>query len=248
MPRLARVVATGVAHHVTQRGNARRVVFDTDSDRFVYLSLLRDAVRRHHLTVVGYCLMSNHVHLIVIPQAPDSMPVALREIHGRYAAYLNSRQTTTGHVWQGRYYSCPMDEPHLWAALRYVERNPVRAGMLGIAELYPWSSARVHCEEGPTDGIVDLSEWQCRWGPQAWREFLGYSPSDGPDAAMLRRSTHSGRPLGSEDFVRHVERETGRTLAPRKGGRPRKAAAQAALADQERLEQVPKERGDRKTR
>ena len=245
MGRLARVVATGVAHHVTQRGNGRRVVFDTDSDRFVYRGLLSEFSRKQRLTILGYCLMCNHVHLVVIPETIDSMPVALREIHGHYAAYLNSRQGATGHVWQGRYYSCPMDEYHLWTALRYVERNPVRAGMVGIAELYPWSSARVHCEEGPSDGIVDVTEWRSRWESEEWRRFLGYSPSDGPDAALLRRSTHSGRPLGSADFVGDIERQTGRILTPGKGGRPRKTPAEAT---QECLALVPEARQSRKTR
>jgi putative transposase len=171
--------------------------------------------------------MSNHVHLAVIPETCDSMPVALREIHGRYAAYLNSRQTVTGHVWQGRYYSCSMDDAHLWTALRYIERNPVRAGTVAVAELFPWSSARVHCEDGLSDGIVDLKEWCSRWDPDEWRQFLGNSPSDGPDCALLRRRTHSGRPLGSEAFVRELERATGRLLTPRKGGRPRTIWAQA---------------------
>jgi putative transposase len=172
------------------------------------------------------------------------MAVALREIHGRYAAYLNSRQTVTGHVWQGRYYSCPMDDHHLWAALRYVERNPVRAGILGIAELYPWSKARVHCEEAPGDGIVDLAEWRFRWGSEEWRQFLGYSPNDGPDAALLRKSTHSGRPLGSADFIRQIERQTGRCLAPGKGGHPKKAPEDAA---QECLPFVPEATQGRET-
>ena len=244
MGRLARVVVTGVAHHVTQRGNGRRVIFDTDSDRFVYRGLLSEFSAKRRLAILGYCLMPNHVHLIAVPEASDSMAVALREIHGRYAAYLNSRQTVTGHVWQGRYYSCPMDDHHLWAALRYVERNPVRAGLVGIAELYPWSSARAHCEEGPADGIVDLAEWRCRWGSEEWRQFLGYSPSDAPDAALLRRSTHSGRPLGSADFIRKIERETGRCLTPGKGGRPRKAPEETA---QECLPLVPEARQSRET-
>jgi putative transposase len=172
--------------------------------------------------------MPNHVHQVVNPENPDSMPAALREIHGRYAAYLNSRQSVTGHVWQGRYYSCPMDEFHLWTALRYVERNPVRSGMVGLAELFLWSSARAHCDEGPSDGIVDLTEWESRWGPEEWRQFLGYSSTDGPDAERVRRTTHSGRPLGSEEFVHRVEREVGRALTPGKGGRPRKALVETA--------------------
>ena len=124
MPRLARVIAEGIAHHITQRGNARRTVFDSDADRLVYLDLLRRDSRLHQCSLVGYGLMSNHVHLMVVPHRADSIAQALRRTHGRYAAYLNARQGKSGHVWQGRYYSCSLDRDHLWTALRYVECNP----------------------------------------------------------------------------------------------------------------------------
>src|SRR5579864_1606293 len=145
MARLARVVTTDIPYHITQRGNGRRLVFETDTDRLVYLQLLQCDCNRHGRSVVGYCLMSNHVHLVAVPTRPDSMALALRHTHGCYAAYLNARQSASGHVWQGRFYSCPLDTPHLWAALRYAERNPVRAGVAVEPELYPWSSAPVHC-------------------------------------------------------------------------------------------------------
>ncbi len=225
MPRLLRVVAAGVPHHVTQRGNARRDVFHSDSDRMVYLGLLRDHARKRSVIVLGYCLMSNHVHLVVVPPAPDAMALLLRDIHGRYAAYKNTADAATGHVWQGRYYSCPMGEDYLWTALRYVERNPVRAGIEGVAEDYPWSSAAIHCDGRISDGIVSLEEWTVRWRPGEWREFLRpgrHEIDETADAALFRAHTHSGRPLGSAEFVRAIERRTGRRLTPSRGGRPRK--------------------------
>ena len=106
MARLARVVVSGVPHHVTQRGNSQRCVFETDVDRLVYLRLLRLNCQAHELSVVGFCLMSNHVHLVVIPRRAESMALALRHTHGRYASYLNARLGTSGHILQGRYYSC----------------------------------------------------------------------------------------------------------------------------------------------
>ena len=118
MARIARVIAEGVPHHVTQRGNARRPVFDSDADRLVYLNLLQQHSVLHSCSLVGYCLMSNHVHLIAVPGGAESLPVVLRDTHGRYATYLNGRQAASGHVWQGRYYSCPLDRTHLWTALR----------------------------------------------------------------------------------------------------------------------------------
>ena len=134
-----------MAHHVTQRGNGQRVVFDSDADRLVSLGLLRQYSIVHECALVGYCLVSNHVHLIAVPARADSLPVGLRGVHGRCATCTNGRQGASGHVWQGRYFSCPLDGRHLWAALRYVECNPVRAGMVARADEYGWSSVDAHC-------------------------------------------------------------------------------------------------------
>jgi len=218
MARLARVIAQGVAHHITQRGNARRDVFDSDADRLVYLSLLRQYSVLHQCSLVGYCLMTNHVHLIAVPHRENSVSEALRYTHGRYASYLNARQGTSGHVWQGRYYSCPLDRQHLWTALRYVERNPVRAGMAAQPEQYLWSSAALHCAEHERHTFLNLDSWRAEWNASDWREFV--SDEDSADVDQIRRHTHTGRPLGADAFVRSMERELHRPLAPRKGGRP----------------------------
>jgi putative transposase len=207
-------------HHVTQRGNGRRVVFETDNDRMVYLGLLQQHARLRRLAILGYCLMPNHVHLIVVPQREDSLRTALRNAHGRYAAYLNTRQATSGHVWQGRYYSCPMGDAHLWSALRYTERNPVRAGMVRDATEFPWSSARIHAGGG-WDGMIDLGPWSEHWTVDEWREFLTATELE-RESEALRRSTHSGRPLGSARFVQCLETALARPLAARPGGRPKK--------------------------
>jgi putative transposase len=221
MARFPRVVATGAAHHITQRGNARRDVFFTDSDRRIYLDLLGDACRLHRLDLHGYCLMPNHVHLIAVPERPDSLPLAMKAVHGRYASYLNARQIATGHVWQGRYYSCPLDQYHLWEALRYTELNPVRAGMIERAEDYHWSSAASHCRPHDGDTLIQYDLWWTRFTAASWREFLQARPSE-ELVKELRESTHAGRPLGVPQFVQAWERDLHRTLAPRKGGRPLK--------------------------
>src|SRR5579871_771625 len=126
MARMARVVAVDVPHHITQRGNAGRFVLECDADRLVYLHLLQHYSQLYHLSLLGYCLMTNHVHLIAVPERNQAMELALKQTHGRYATYFNARYECSGHVWQGRYYSCPLDLAHLWAALRYTELNPVR--------------------------------------------------------------------------------------------------------------------------
>jgi REP element-mobilizing transposase RayT len=127
MARLARVVAAGIPHHITQRGNARRFILDCDSDRKVYIDLLKENFERSKVSLLGYCLMSNHVHLVAVPATVDGLAQALKRTHARYASYWNALHGSSGHAWQGRSYSCPMGETHLWEALRYTELNPVRA-------------------------------------------------------------------------------------------------------------------------
>jgi len=224
MARFPRVVVVDVPHHVTQRGNARQVILTSDADRTTYLELLREYAQLYGLSVLGYCLMSNHVHLIVVPHTPVALAHSLKQAHGRYASYWNAQQSSTGHVWQGRFYSCPLDEPHLWQALRYVELNPVRTRMVEAAEQWKWSSAAAHCGRQNPDELLEMDRWRKRWTEAEWQEFL----ADGESAAevsALRRSTHTGRPLGSAEFVAELEEQMLRPLAPRKGGRPKKPVA-----------------------
>ncbi len=220
MARLSRVVAVDTPHHVTQRGNARQPVFHSDLDRLVYLDILHKNCMLHRLALVGYCLMTNHVHLIVIPARAESLPLALKQTHGRYASYFNARSAASGHVWQGRYYSCPLDPYHCWAALRYTELNPVRAGMVTQPDTYAWSSAAAHCGQHP-DVRLEMKPWGDSWTPETWREYLSDASADA-DADVIRRNTHTGRPLGQADFVASLETTLHRRLAPAKGGRTRR--------------------------
>ncbi len=225
MTRLARVVAVGVPHHVTQRGNARQFIFNTDADRKVYLDLLRQSIELHSLALVGYCLMSNHVHLITVPGKVDVMSRALKDTHGRYAAYWNTVHRSSGHVWQGRFYSCPLDEWHLWKALRYTELNPVRAGLVPKAERWEWSSAGAHCGAVQPDAHLAMELWRARWSEFSWRTFLATGETES-ELATIRQCTHTGRPLGTREFIGSLEREMHRTLAAQRRGRPRKVAAE----------------------
>ncbi len=167
---MARVVAAGVPHHITQRGNNRQDVFLLDDDRRFYLETLRERSQRHGVTLLGYCLMANHVHLVAIPERPDSLARALGQSHSRYAQGFNRRYGRTGHLWQNRFYSCPLGRTHLVRALLYVDLNPVRAGLVGRAQEYPWSSARAHTEGADPSGtlpqrdslIRELAELQYR--------------------------------------------------------------------------------------
>ena len=224
MARLPRVVVVDVPHHVTQRGNARQAIFATDADRLTYLALLREHCCLHDLSLLGYCLMSNHVHLIAVPHNPEALAQSLKQAHGRYASYWNARRSSSGHVWQGRFYSCPLDEPHLWRALRYAELNPVRAQMVATAEQWRWSSAAVHCGAMGSDAMLETERWSKRWTVGEWRQYLADAESSA-DLNALRRCTHTGRPLGSPEFVTELEKAMLRPLAPQKGGRPKKPAS-----------------------
>ena len=128
MPRIARPVFPGIPHHITQRGNRRENVFFSDGDRAAYLSWLANYCAKFAVRVLAYCLMTNHVHIVAIPATGDALENVFRPLHTRYAQRINRSRGWSGHLWQGRYFSSALDESYLWAAIRYVERNPVRGG------------------------------------------------------------------------------------------------------------------------
>lgn len=236
MPRIARLVCPGLPHHVTQRGNRRGVIFFADEDRQFYLRLLGDYTRRHEVDVLAYCLMTNHVHLVVVPRAASDLHRALRPLHMRYAQHVNRARSWSGHLWQGRYFSSALDECYLRAAIRYVERNPVRARMVERAEDYPWSSARARCR-GEPDLVVPAGAPVMRGLPAAedWSAWL-VGDDDVEHLDQLRRNVDTGLPCGSPEFLETVQATTGRALGSGQRGRPvarpRQAAAEAYLAGQ----------------
>jgi putative transposase len=185
------------------------------------------------MALVGYCQMSNHVHLIAVPERKDALARGLKDVHGRFASYWNAANRSSGHVWQGRFYSSPLDEKHLWEALRYVELNPVRASLVGRAPDWPWSSAAVHCGAVAVSTWLAMDAWQQRWSTGTWRTFLQIA-QDESDLVGIRNCTCSGRPLGSADFTRALEKEAHRPLTPQKRGpkkQPGPALEQAGLFD-----------------
>lgn len=222
MPRFARAVAVGVAHHVTQRGTDHQRVFFTNGDREVYLDWLRTSADQARLRILAYCLMPNHVHLVAIPEEADSLAVALRRAHGRYAMYLNARRGRTGHLWQNRFYSCALDRDHLTMALRYVERNPVRAGLVERADQYPWSSTAAHLSGYDPRKLLDMRFWLDR--APGWYGELG-SPEDLVSVRALQRGTFSGRPVGSLEFIEQIEGSLNRVLRRRRGVRAASVSA-----------------------
>ena len=208
-------------HHITQRGNNRQDVFFTDQDRSFYLDTLKERGEEYGLRVIGYCLMTNHIHLIAVPDSESSLAKAVGGTHLRYARYVNRLHGRSGHLWQNRFFSCPLEERHYLAALRYVERNPVRARMVRLPWRYPWSSATAHCEGKDPTGLLHMKTWRGWTRPGRWREFLR-SPDDQDFADSIRTRTFNGRPLGSDRFIAKLETKLNRRLRPRPRGRPKK--------------------------
>ncbi len=216
MPRRNRCLLPDVPCHVTQRGVDRREVFSSEQDRITYLGLVRDNLNDAGVRILGYSLMSNHVHLIALPAREDSLSILMRRVHGRYAQYYNAHSGRSGHLWQTRFFACMLGPSHLWSALAYVERNPVRAGMVEHAEAYRWSSAKAHVNGTDASGILDL-EWWKREAPDKWSEVLNQQSED--VEINLRGCTYAGKPFAEEDFVNAVAERFGRFWTR---GRPRK--------------------------
>lgn len=219
MARLARIAVPQIPYHVTQRGNRRQPVFLREEDHHTYLALLREESERWRLQVWAYCLMTNHVHLIVWPEAAESLSRAIAETHRRYTRHINFREGWRGYLWQGRFGSVPLDEAHLLAALRYVERNPIEAGLVTRAADYPWSSARAHVL-----GMRDTLLSPCVLTDQItnWAEFLAM-PEEPATVRQFEIQVRTGRPQGPDTFLAQLERAVGYRIRRLPAGRkPRK--------------------------
>jgi putative transposase len=214
MARLARVVVPGHPHHVTQRGNGRARTFFGDADYALYRDLLGQHCRAADVEVWAWCLMPNHVHLILVPSDPDGLRRALAAVHRRYAGVIHARRRRTGHFWQGRFGAVVMDEEHLTAALRYVSLNPVRARLVERAQDWRWSSTRAHLS-GKDDGITVRAPVKERIHDFA--DLLAATP-EADLFSRLRAAESIGRPLGDDRFLARIERLTKRLLRPGKRG------------------------------
>ncbi len=224
MPRSARLVFPGVPHHVTQRGTDRQNTFFTQADRRVYLELLALHSAETGLRILAYCLMSNHIHLVAVPDRENSLAVAMRRVHGRYAQYLNARRQRSGHLWQNRYFSCPLGHDRLWTAIGYVEQNPVRAGIAEQPEEYRWSSAGEHLRGGKVL-LTDPAFFHEHGGAEYWRQL---------------HATRLDKEQLAQSGLHHGRRSCGEIAAAAKtaGGRRRRRIGDTGFVGKVHLGQV----------
>ena len=218
MARIARVVIPDYPHHIIHRGNRREKVFFNEDDKQAYLDFLIKQARKHEIEFWAYCLMDNHVHFIAVPKKENSFARGLAQTHKEYTRKINFRNNWRGHLWEGRFKSCVLSEKHLYAAVRYVERNPVRAGIVKKAEDYHWSSAKAHIYK-TQDKI--LSDNFMIEEIANWKDYLS-DDSDDKKGKFFVGHVDAGRPLGDEDFVKKLEGVVGRTLARKKPGPKKK--------------------------
>lgn len=218
MARLSRVVVPNLPHHVIQRGVRSLPLFFSDADREEYLNLLATFTARQGVRFLAWCLMTNHVHLVVVPpDEPTALARAIGEAHRRYTRLVNFREGVRGHLFQERFHSFPIQtDHHLLTVVRYVERNPVRAKLVRQAVDYPWSSARHHLRNTPDRLVTDSPLFTA---PSNWEQLLREEPPQ--QLGSVRQHVRTGRPWGSEGWVAALERQLDRPLRPRQGGWPK---------------------------
>lgn len=217
MPRIARIVVRGCPHHITQRGNYKQEVFSVKEDYIRYLEWISEYTRKYDLSVLAFCLMPNHVHFLAIPHKQDSLAKTFNICHMRYSQYYNKKRQATGHLWQGRFYSCALDNLHLYEAIRYIENNPVKSKLTKEAVQWPWSSARYHL--GIEKCILPLTEIKDYLEIPNWSRYLR-DKSEEEIMTKIKANTLTGRPSGSDIFIAGIEKVFGMRLKPLAEGRP----------------------------
>jgi putative transposase len=218
MARIARVIVPGIPHHIIQRGNRRQQTFFRPDDYSAYIDLMTEWCNKYRVEIWAWCLMPNHVHLIAVPDTEAALARAIGEAHRRYTRRINFREGWRGHLWQERFASFPMDDSYLFAAVRYVEMNPVAAGIVSQPGDYPWSSAAAHLS-GRDDQLTRVAPLMSM--VDSWRDFLTLPSED--EMTVLRKHERSGRPLGRESFVERLDENLARLLSPQKRGPKPKA-------------------------
>jgi putative transposase len=219
MSRRPRIVIPGWVHHVTQRGNHRQNVFYADHDRVVYLQRLGDCCLKWGLELIGHNLMDNHVHLAVIPEREDSLSDGIGQLHHDFALWQNIQCHRTGHLWQNRFYSCPVEADRVPEVLAYIELNPWRARMVDQAWQWEWSSAQAHISGWDPSGLLNMDFWRKQSNSGEWKSYLERIAGDKSISKKIRNATMRGLFLGRDETARRLEKELGIQILPRKRGR-----------------------------
>lgn len=220
MPRIARAVAAGFPHHIVQRGNNNEKVFFDKEDRGMYLSLLKKYSDKWGSPILAYCLMSNHVHLIIRPKKEEALYKMMQGVTLCYTQHINRKYKRTGRLWESRYHSCVVNkENYLWAVARYIEQNPKRAKIAKREEDFPYSSARAHIV-----GVKDEVLGEELFKEQQRKDYAAFIRAIIPKEEMnsIRYYTRTGRPFGSKEFIKKMEKKLERKFMLRPPGRPRK--------------------------
>lgn len=228
MPRNARIIINNYPHHIIQRGHNRQVVFATDDDYLFYLDNLQEWKEKFGCKVYAYCLMTNHVHLIIDPGTDErNLPLLMKRIAGRQTRYVNRIEERSGTLWEGRYKSSPIStNDYLLACCRYVELNPVRAGIVAVPEAYRWSSYRAKVGMTKQDwldfdphylGLASTAKKR----QKEYRDFIMGTISD-EEMEQIRNAIQRGQLTGDEKFVEEIEEKVGKRIEFRGQGRPRK--------------------------
>ena len=219
MPRSIRLYLLDYPHHVTQRGINKEQIFFDEEDYNMMLKYLKEASEKTSSEIWAYCLMPNHIHLLLVPKVEHGLGRCLHLSTFRYAQYFNKKYARTGRLWQNRYYSSIVEvETYLWAVARYIETNPLRSGLVKSPEEWRWSSASFHLNGTPDELIKETSDWLPEVLKARYREFL----FDKADNTIIRKATQSCKPLGAESFISKLESLFNISLQPLKKGRPHK--------------------------
>ena len=217
MGRTNRVVIPGIPHHITQRGVRRQQVFFSHDDYTLFTNLLRHFLKKTDLRVLAWCLMPNHYHILVTPPHSKSLAEFFAPLHRTYSFIINQREGWSGHLWQERYNSFPVDNDHTMAAARYIELNPLRAKLVNSPDEYPWSSAQAHLTS-QEDGITDLvSSMNLQ---HDWKSLLESGLTD-EEIAQFRHHENTNLPLGNPQFLEEIRKSCSIPTEPRKRGRPK---------------------------
>jgi putative transposase len=228
MPRQPRLVIPEYPHHIILRGNNRSDIFYNDKDRFFFLDCLKEAKEKTSSKIYSYCLMTNHLHIIIEPEKQEGLQVLMQSLGRRYVQYFNYTHSRTGTLWEGRYKSSVIDKDnYLFACSRYIELNPVRAKMVKHPKEYPWSSYR-HKAEGILNKLIDHDPAYAGLGKTDRERQFNYRQfflEEVPESEikLIRFCTQKGGIIGSKSFVDRMAKKAGRKLMVRPRGRPRKS-------------------------